>query len=69
VVLLITLTVCIFITALLVDVGFTELHWVPKSPGGYMASMSHPFVWNLQAWLNAVFIPLSLLYFFGAGAV
>jgi hypothetical protein len=27
-------------------------------------SMSQPFVWNWQAWLNAVFIPLSLFYFF-----
>jgi uncharacterized protein len=62
--LLITLTGCIFVTALLVDVGFTALHWVPKSPGSYMAGMSHSFNWNWQAWLNVVFIPLSLLYFF-----
>jgi len=62
--LLITLSVCIFITALVVDVGFTALHWVPKLPVGYMSGMSQPFVWNWQAWLNAVFIPLSLLYFF-----
>jgi hypothetical protein len=33
-------------------------------PAGYMAGMNHPFIWNWQAWLNAVFIPLSLLYFF-----
>jgi uncharacterized membrane protein YraQ (UPF0718 family) len=62
--LLITLTVCIFISALLVDVGFTALHWIPKPPGDYLAGMSQPFVWDWQAWLNIVFIPLSLLYFF-----
>jgi uncharacterized membrane protein YraQ (UPF0718 family) len=62
--LLITLTVCIFITALLVDLSFSALHWMPKSPAAQMTGMTDAFVWNWQAWLNLIFIPLSLIYFF-----
>lgn len=62
--LLITLTVCIFLTALFVDLGFATLHWIPKSQAGQMQGMSHAIVWNWQTWLNVIFIPLSLLYFF-----
>lgn len=62
--LLITLTACIFITAILVEVGFTTLHWIPRSPAGHMRNMTHSITWNWQAWLNVLFIPLSLLYFF-----
>jgi uncharacterized membrane protein YraQ (UPF0718 family) len=61
--LLITLTGCIFVTALLVDLGFSVLHWIPASPVR-MTGMDHAIRWNWQAWLNVVFIPLSLLYFF-----
>ncbi len=61
--LLITLTGCIFATALLVELGFGALHWIPKSPGGQMRNMSNAIVWNWQAWLNMIFIPLSVFYF------
>ena len=60
--LLITLTGCIFFTALLVELGFGALHWIPKSPAGQMRNMSHAVVWNWQAWLNVIFIPLSVYY-------
>ncbi len=62
--LLITLTGCIFITAMLVDLGFGALHWLPRSPVGHMQAMDQGVVWNWQSWLNVVFIPLSLVYFF-----
>jgi uncharacterized membrane protein YraQ (UPF0718 family) len=61
--LLITLTSCIFVTAVLVDLGFGAFHWIPKSPAGQMRAMSPTFVWDWQAWLNMIFIPLSLFYF------
>jgi hypothetical protein len=61
--LLVVLTGCIFLTALMVDLGFGVLHWIPQSPAGRMSRMDHVIVWNWQAWLNILFIPLSLFYF------
>jgi uncharacterized protein len=61
--LLITLTGCIFVTALLVDLSFGALHWIPQSPAEQMRNMSHAIVWNWQALLNVIFIPLSGFYF------
>lgn len=62
--LLITLTGCIFITALIVDLGFSALHLLPRNPTGQMTDMHKKFVWDWQAWLNVIFIPLSLIYFY-----
>jgi hypothetical protein len=61
--LLITLTGCIFITAMAVDIGFTALHWIPASPAGHAGPVGHSFHWDWQAWLNIVFVPLSIIYF------
>jgi uncharacterized membrane protein YraQ (UPF0718 family) len=62
--LLLTLTISIFITALLLDYSFAALHWLPQPQTGGMQQIKDHFQWNWQAWLNLFFIPASLIYFF-----
>ncbi|MBK0378916.1 permease [Mucilaginibacter segetis] len=62
--LLITLTVCIFITALFLDFSFEALNWLPKSNTGGITHVNNQFTWDWQAWLNVIFIPTSIAYYF-----
>ena len=62
--LLLTLTNCIFLTALSLDYIFAALHWLPERQTGGVHAMSHSFQWDWQGWLNLFFIPASLLLFF-----
>ena len=62
--LLLTLTLSIFITALIIDLGFSALHWIPQTPASGNMGSEHPFQWDWQAWLNLIFLPVSLFYFF-----
>ena len=61
--LLLTLTVCIFITALVLDYSFAALHWLPKPQTGGMQVISSAFKWDWQAWLSLIFIPASIWFF------
>jgi len=62
--LLVTLTFCIFLTALMVDYSFATLHWLPKLQTVGMQAMNNSFQWDWQAWLNLIFIPSSVVFFF-----
>ncbi|MDP9048575.1 MAG: permease [Bacteroidota bacterium] len=62
--LLIIFSVSIFITALLLDYSFAALHWIPKSPVHSMDMQRWKFEWNYITWLNFIFIPASVYYFF-----
>jgi len=61
--LLIILVVSIFFTSLFLDYSFAALHWIPKAHTGMQTSSEH-FSWNYQTWLNLIFIPVSLVYFY-----
>ncbi|MDB4919724.1 permease [Mucilaginibacter sp.] len=62
--LLIILVVSISFTSLFLDYSFAALHWIPKAHTGRMQMASEDFSWNYQTWLNLIFIPLSLIYFY-----
>ena len=62
--LLFFLVVSIFFTSLFLDYAFAALHWLPKPHNGSMQMNSEHFEWNYNTWLNVIFIPLSLFYFF-----
>ena len=62
--LLLTLTLSIFISAMIIDLGFGALHWIPQTPVGGNTGHEHHFQWGWQAWLNLLFLPTSLIYFF-----
>jgi uncharacterized membrane protein YraQ (UPF0718 family) len=61
--LLIILIVSIFFTSLFLDYSFAALQWIPKAHTGMQMSRA-PISWNYQTWLNLIFIPLSLAYFY-----
>lgn len=61
--LLIILVVSIFFTSLFLDYSFAALNWIPKAHTGMQMSAA-PISWNYQTWLNLIFIPVSLIYFF-----
>ncbi len=54
----------IFVTALIVDVTFESLHWIPKSPSQNLQMQHWKFEWNYASWLSLFFIPVSIVYFF-----
>jgi len=58
------LVISIFFTALFLDYSFAALHWLPKPGSGGMQMKAAHFEWNYNTWLNILFIPLSLVYFF-----
>jgi uncharacterized protein len=58
------LVTSIFFTALFLDYLFAALHWLPKPLTGAMQMEQAHFQWNYNAWLNLLFIPLSIIYFF-----
>ena len=62
--LLAILSVSIFTTSLLIDYSFQWLHWIPKSPATHMQMENWKFEWNYATWLNIIFIPVSVIYFF-----
>lgn len=62
--LLIILVVSIFFTSLFLDYSFAALHWIPKTHTGGMQMANEHFSWNYQTWLNLIFIPISLVYFY-----
>jgi len=62
--LLIILVVSVFLTSLFLDYSFAALHWIPKAHSGDMQITGRHFSWNYQTWLNLLFIPLSLIYFY-----
>lgn len=62
--LLIIMVVSIFLTALFLDYTFDALHWLPKPHSGAMQMAEQHFQWNYATWLNLIFIPLSVAYFF-----
>ncbi len=62
--LLIILVVSIFFTSLFLDYSFAALHWIPKAHTGGMQMTNEHFSWNYQTWLNLIFIPISLIYFY-----
>lgn len=62
--LLAVLGLSIFITALIIDVSFEGLHWLPKSPHQNMQMQHWNFKWDYASWLNLFFIPVSIVYFF-----
>jgi len=58
------LVISIFLTSLFLDYSFTALHWLPKPHSGGMQMTAQHFEWNYNTWLNLIFIPVSLWYFF-----
>jgi hypothetical protein len=62
--LLLMLVVSIFITSLFLDYSFELLRWIPKTHHTAMQMASNSFKWDYQTWLNFLFIPASLIYFF-----
>lgn len=62
--LLLLLTVSIILSAIVVDTGFTLLHWVPDSHTAVGTQQHHVFAWNYKAILNILFIPASIACFF-----
>ena len=62
--LLLILTVSIFMTSIFLDYSFELFHWIPKTHYTAMQMTNSGFNWGYQTWLNIVFIPLSLIYFF-----
>ncbi|MCJ8209131.1 permease [Mucilaginibacter sp. RS28] len=62
--LLLLLIVSILISAILVDAGFTLLHWIPASHASRATQSHHVFAWNYKAILNIIFIPASIACFF-----
>ncbi|MDO3643714.1 permease [Mucilaginibacter sp. L3T2-6] len=62
--LLVFLVISIFLTSLFLDYSFAALHWLPKSNSSGMQMGAQHFVWNYNTWLNLIFIPVSLWYFF-----
>lgn len=62
--LLVFLVISIFLTSLFLDYSFAALHWLPKPHSGGMQMAAQHFQWNYNTWLNLIFIPVSLWYFF-----
>jgi uncharacterized membrane protein YraQ (UPF0718 family) len=62
--LLFILVISIFITSLILDYSFELLHWIPKTHHTAMQMENGGFKWDYQTWLNLLFIPVSLIYFF-----
>ncbi|HVW96188.1 MAG TPA: permease [Mucilaginibacter sp.] len=62
--LLMIMVVSIFLTALFLDYTFAALHWLPKAHNGVMQMAGQHFHWNYATWLNLIFIPVSVAYFF-----
>lgn len=62
--LLLIMVASIFLTALFLDYTFAAFHWLPKLHSGAMQMAQQHFQWNYTTWLNLVFIPLSVGYFF-----
>jgi uncharacterized protein len=58
------LVVSIFFTSLFLDYSFAAMHWIPKAHTGGMQMADREFKWNYQTWLNLLFIPMSIAYFF-----
>jgi uncharacterized membrane protein YraQ (UPF0718 family) len=62
--LLVILVISIFFTSLFLDYSFEALKWIPKAHSGGMQMTNVHFQWNYATWLNIIFIPLSLIYFY-----
>lgn len=62
--LLLIMIVSIFLTALFLDYSFAALHWLPKAHSSGMQMATQHFQWNYTTWLNLLFIPVSVAYFF-----
>ena len=62
--LLIILVVSIFFTSLFLDYSFAALNWIPKAHTGGMQMTGEHFKWNYETWLNLIFIPVSVIYFY-----
>jgi uncharacterized membrane protein YraQ (UPF0718 family) len=58
------LVISIFTTSLFVDYSFEALHWIPKTHHTAMQMANAGFTWDYQAWLNILFIPVSIVYFY-----
>lgn len=58
------LVISIFLTSLFLDYSFAALHWLPKPHNDGMQMTVQHFEWNYNTWLNLIFIPVSLWYFF-----
>ena len=58
------LVISILLTSLFLDYSFAALHWLPKPHSGGMQMASQHFQWNYNTWLNLIFIPVSVWYFF-----
>jgi uncharacterized membrane protein YraQ (UPF0718 family) len=58
------LVISIFLTSLFLDYSFAALHWLPRPHSGGMQMAAQHFEWNYNTWLNLIFIPVSLWYFF-----
>lgn len=58
------LVISIFLTSLFLDYSFAAMHWLPKPHAGGMQMAAQHFKWNYNTWLNLIFIPVSLWYFF-----
>ncbi|HWD86775.1 MAG TPA: permease [Mucilaginibacter sp.] len=58
------LIISIFLTSLFLDYSFAALHWLPKPHSAGMQMAAQHFEWNYNTWLNLIFIPVSLWYFF-----
>ncbi|MBS1527618.1 MAG: permease [Bacteroidetes bacterium] len=58
------LVISIFLTSLFLDYSFAALHWLPKPHSGGMQMTGQHFQWNYNTWLNLIFIPVSIWYFF-----
>ncbi|MFD0793430.1 permease [Mucilaginibacter litoreus] len=63
-VLLLLLSVSIIFSALLVDLGFSIVGWIPKNHNQVSVQAHQVFAWNYKTILNIVFMPASLIYFF-----
>lgn len=62
--LLLVMVISIFITAMFLDYSFAALHWLPKSQHGGMQMSRQHWQWNYGTWMDFLFIPLSVTYFF-----
>jgi len=61
--LLVIMVVSIFLTALFLDYSFAALHWLPEPHKSGMQMAEQHFEWNYTTWLNLLFIPVSIAYF------
>ena len=62
--LLLLLCISIVLSALLVNVGFSLLGWIPQNHHITSMKAHEVFAWNYKMVLNIIFMPLSIIYFF-----